>query len=222
MCKQDNPTRSRDVSPGIVCTKSAQNPCLFLIRRGSRLFLWTLTFAHKNKAGQHFIMRLFPPRYFLQGVGFTFCTINSYRRVIASEQVPGLKVSPAACMSPAQLLLFNVPNKGRETFDFDQGFEKHHIYRGRTFSFSLHQGTFQDGNAALSSLSQRWPGVGKLLDRSRASCCHNRKVFYPQIQQQLVVYNFGSIFWVFCRVFDSSGSSYCKLKTNAYLFVDDR
>lgn len=162
MCKQDNPTRGRDVSPGIVCTKSAQNPCLFLIRRGSRLFLWTLTFAHKNKAGQHFIMRLFPPRYFLQGVGFTFCTINSYRRVIASEQVPGLKVSPAACMSPAQLLLFNVPNKGRETFDFDQGFEKHHIYRGRTFSFSLHQGTFQDGNAALSSLSWRWPGVGKL------------------------------------------------------------
>lgn len=105
-------------------------------------------------------MRLFPPRYFLQGVGFTFCMINSYHCVIAGEEVPALKVILPAYMALAQLLLFNVPTKGRKTFDFDQGFKKHRIYRGRTFSFTLHQETFQDGNSALSSLSLRWPGFG--------------------------------------------------------------
>lgn len=88
-------------------------------------------------------MTVFPQRHFLQGVGFTFYMINSYRYVITSEQVPVLKVTLTAYMSLAQLLLFNVPNKGRETFDFDQGFKKHRTYRGRTFSFSLHQETFQ-------------------------------------------------------------------------------
>jgi len=72
--------------------------------------------------------------------------INSYRCVIAGEQVPALKVILPAYMALAQLLLFNVPTKGRKTFDFDQGFKKHRIYRGRTFSFTLHQETFQDGN----------------------------------------------------------------------------
>jgi len=114
-----------------------------------------LAFTHKNKAGQHYTMTLSPQRYFLQGVGFSFYMINSYRCVITSEQVPVLKVTLTAFMSLAQLLLFNIPNKGRETFDFDQGFKKHHIYRGQTFSFSLHQETFQDGSAGLSSLSQR-------------------------------------------------------------------
>lgn len=139
--------------------------------------------SQKNKAGQHFIMTLFPQRYFLQGVGFTFYMINSYRCVITGEQVPVLKVTLTGYMSLAQLLLFNVPNKGRETFDFDQGFKKHHIYRGRTFSSSLHQETFQDGNAGLSSLSRRWPGFGKLWIGHRLPTAPMGKVFILRLSR---------------------------------------
>lgn len=178
-----------------------------------------LEFTHKNKAGQHFIMTLFPQRYFLQGVGFTFYMISSYGCAIASEQVPVLKVMLTDCMSLAQLLLFNIPNKERETFDFHQGFKKHHIYRGRTFSFTLHQETFRDGNAALSSLSQRWPDFGKPWRGHRLPTATTGKVFYPQIQQKSAVYIFWAIFWVSCRVSYSFHSSYYKCKTEVYMFV---
>lgn len=141
-------------------------------------------------------MTVFPQRYFLQGVGFTFYMINSYRYVITREQVPALKVTLTAYMSLAQLLLFSIPNKGRETFDFDQGFKKHHIYRGRTFSFSLHQETFQDGNAGLSSLSQRWPGSAKPWIGHRLPTATTWKFFILKYSRSRLVYILWVIFWV--------------------------
>lgn len=177
-----------------------------------------LEFTHKNKAGQHFIMTLFPQRYFLQGVGFTFYMISSYGCAITSEHVPVLKVMLRDCMCLAQLLLFNIPNKGRETFDFHQGFKKHHIYRGRTFSFTLHQETFWDGNAGRGSLSQRWPDFGKPWRGHRLPTA-TTEVFYPQIQQKSSVYIFWSIFWVSCRMFYFFHSSYYKFKTKVHMFV---
>lgn len=141
-------------------------------------------------------MTVFPQRYFLQGVGFTFYMINSYRYVITREQVPALKVTLTAYMSLPQLLLFSIPNKGRETFDFDQGFKKHHIYRGRTFSFSLHQETFQDGNAGLSSLSQRWPGSAKPWIGHRLPTATTWKFFILKYSRSRLVYILWVIFWV--------------------------